>query len=200
MIRAVLFDADGVIQKASDRFYPDLTGLVENDGDRFAAEVFSAEGPCATGEGDFRQVLIEVLARWEVDLSVDEVLQIWYQIDLVDNLFELLNQIQQQDIKVALATNQQAYRMTYMGSELGYDHHFDASFYSCSVGFKKPQLEFYQHAIDRLELPAEQCLFLDDKLENVIAAREVGLQAEQFEFSTVQAGAEELRIVLEKYL
>lgn len=196
MIKAVLFDADGVIQSAASSFYADLKGLVESDGDKFVSEVFAAEAPTSTGKADFKEGLQEVLQRWQVEQTIDQVMTIWYQIDMVDGLFDLLADLRGQGIKVALATNQQAYRMEFMGSDLGYDHHFDVSFYSCAVGYRKPEAEFYQHAAAELGLPPEQCLFIDDKPENVEAAIGIGMQGEVFQFSSLAAGKAELEALL----
>ena len=44
----------------------------------------------------------------------------------------------------------------------------------------KPQPEIYQRLIDRYGLIPEECVFLDDTLPNVVAAREMGMHAIHF--------------------
>lgn len=48
---------------------------------------------------------------------------------------------------------------------------------SAEVGLAKPDPAIYQLAADRLEAHPEECVFVDDMLENVEAAREVGMHA-----------------------
>ena len=53
---------------------------------------------------------------------------------------------------------------------------FDNVFVSHEVHLAKPAPEIYQYAISQIGRPAAQCLFIDDTLLNVEAARREGLQ------------------------
>ena len=53
---------------------------------------------------------------------------------------------------------------------------FDHVFVSHEVHLAKPDPEIYRHAIHEIGRPAEQCLFIDDTLLNVEAARQEGMQ------------------------
>lgn len=55
------------------------------------------------------------------------------------------------------------------------------SFVSCETGVRKPDPEAYLGAARALELPAERCLFVDDRESNCAAARAVGMDAIAFE-------------------
>lgn len=59
---------------------------------------------------------------------------------------------------------------------------FDATILSCEVGSMKPDAVIYEaaeRAAARADVRVEQILFLDDKIENVAAARSRGWRAEQ---------------------
>ena len=51
---------------------------------------------------------------------------------------------------------------------------------SSAVGLRKPDPAIYELTLERLDLPAERCLFIDDFAHNCEAAREVGMQAVHF--------------------
>lgn len=55
------------------------------------------------------------------------------------------------------------------------------SFVSWKTGVRKPDPAAYQQAAKALQLPCEQCLFIDDRRVNCQAARDVGMAAIQFE-------------------
>jgi epoxide hydrolase-like predicted phosphatase len=57
---------------------------------------------------------------------------------------------------------------------------FDLMVISAEVGLAKPDLRIYQLILDRLEVPAQAAVFLDDVVENVEAARSVGLKGIHF--------------------
>lgn len=83
-----------------------------------------------------------------------------------------------------------------MSDHLGYRQLFDREFYSCRVGFAKPDAEYFRALLTRLALPPDTVLFLDDKEANVASARAVGLHAEQF---LVDAGPSQLERLLAGY-
>ncbi len=55
----------------------------------------------------------------------------------------------------------------------------DKAYYSHIIGYRKPNLDIYEFIIADSQLNPHKALFLDDKLENVLSAREVGLRSEQ---------------------
>lgn len=58
---------------------------------------------------------------------------------------------------------------------------FDGIVVSSDVHMIKPDAKIYQYLLDTYYLNAEECLFLDDREENVEAAKGVGMKAEIFE-------------------
>ena len=60
---------------------------------------------------------------------------------------------------------------------MGIHHLFDDIVCSAVVGMAKPDHRIYTLAAERLGVPAEECLFIDDAERNVTAAREVGMTA-----------------------
>ncbi len=71
--------------------------------------------------------------------------------------------------------------------DLGLGRFLAWSFVSCETGLRKPDLRAYTHAVEELGVPAADCLFVDDREENVAAAREAGMDAVRF------TGADALR-------
>jgi putative hydrolase of the HAD superfamily len=57
---------------------------------------------------------------------------------------------------------------------------FDAVVISYEVQLAKPEPEIYRVTLDRLGVPPGAALFVDDRLENIDAARELGFQTLHF--------------------
>ena len=57
---------------------------------------------------------------------------------------------------------------------------FDVFVCSAEAGVAKPDPKIYALTADRLGLPPEECVFIDDSERNVTAARETGMQAVYF--------------------
>lgn len=57
---------------------------------------------------------------------------------------------------------------------------FDGVFVSSDYLMLKPDLEIYQTFLSKYNLKGEECLFIDDRLENVEGAKMTGIQAVQY--------------------
>ena len=58
---------------------------------------------------------------------------------------------------------------------------FDNVFLSNEIGLIKPDLDKYKHVLQQLGAEPKQCIFIDDKLRNLIPARELGITVIKFE-------------------
>jgi putative hydrolase of the HAD superfamily len=63
---------------------------------------------------------------------------------------------------------------------LGLDQWVEEIIISAEEGMVKPDPEIYELTLNRLSAKAENCLFVDDQLQNVEAAKALGMQAIQF--------------------
>ena len=71
--------------------------------------------------------------------------------------------------------------------KFGFDEIFNPIVISGYFGVKKPDAEIYKILLDKLNSPAEECLFIDNNQDNIDGAQSVGIQTILFE------NAEQLR-------
>ncbi len=196
-IRAVLLDADGVLQRALPGWKEKLAAMVPpGRGEEFVAEVFAAEVPTCRGEGSFPDELAKVMARWNVTTPLDDALANWRDIEVFPDVADVVRAVRGAGTGCYLATNQQVYRATYMRENLGYDELFDGEFYSCDLRLAKPDPAYFTAILDRIGLPGTAVLFIDDNQANVDGALTAGLNAEHF---PSDSGAPLLRTILTRY-
>jgi putative hydrolase of the HAD superfamily len=181
---AVLFDADGVVQRPDRDWWSQLTSFVGSDGEAFVADLMVAEKPALIGKVDFRDALADVLRRWNSPASVDEALEPWSWFVAEPEVIALIQSLRSAGIGCHLATNQHAYRRAIMQDERGYGAWFDQTFYSCDVGLAKPDPAYFRAILGSLGLPASSVLFIDDNVDNVAGAASVGLRAEVYDLSS----------------
>jgi putative hydrolase of the HAD superfamily len=62
----------------------------------------------------------------------------------------------------------------------GFFNGVDGLFLSYRIGVRKPHPGIYRHVLRELGVSGDQCLFIDDRPENVEAARQAGIDAHQF--------------------
>jgi len=66
---------------------------------------------------------------------------------------------------------------------------FEQMIISAEEGVRKPQDEIYRRAVQRLNVPPRDVVFVDDVVENVEAAKQAGLEAIQFKAGMDVRGA-----------
>ncbi|MEU4607938.1 HAD-IA family hydrolase [Kribbella sp. NPDC023972] len=197
MISAVLFDADGVIQRPTIDWWSRLTSFVPaGDGDAFVADLMQAEKPSLVGKGDFRDAVAEVLRRWNSPVPLEDALEPWHWFAAEPAAVSLIAALRADGVDCHLATNQHAYRRAIMQDERGYGEWFDQTFYSCDLGLAKPDPAYFRAILGALEVPASSVLFIDDNESNVAGARSVGLHAEVYD---LESGVDELIALLRRY-
>jgi putative hydrolase of the HAD superfamily len=57
-----------------------------------------------------------------------------------------------------------------------FEEYFDKAFYSCEIGFRKPDAACYAWVIKKLNLDSSKTLFIDDSLHNIKGAKKAGWQ------------------------
>ena len=79
--------------------------------------------------------------------------------------------------RIAILSNADARLEERLRDRLGIAQLFDTIVSSAVVRIAKPDHRVYRLTADRLGLPVQECLFIDDAEPNVTAAREVGMEA-----------------------
>ena len=197
-VRAVLFDADGVIQKRPPEWERLLRQFVANgrDSERFIEDVFSAEIPSLSGHSDFSKELADVLDLWKCGIALPEFLKFWTMIEVDTDITRTIRGMKEAGFACHLASNQEAHKARYMSEVLEYRDLFDREFYSCDLGVAKPDAAYFSAIVESTALEPSSLLFIDDRQENVEAAREVGMRAAVFNLAS---GVFELHQLLKRF-
>ena len=95
----------------------------------------------------------------------------------IDGMRELLAELAGIVVRAA-ATNYPRWVDELIATRL--DGCFDVVVASCDVGVRKPEPAFFAALLDRLDLPADAVLFVDDRQVNIDGARRSGLRTHLF--------------------
>jgi len=195
-IKAILFDADGVIINPSMQYskYLDRTYGITLE---ITRPFFMGEfNECLTGKKELRLALPPHLEQWGWKGSADEFVDQWLEMeDRVDaRLMDTIQGLRAAGYLCGLATLQERNRAEYMKTKMRFTELFDGLFFSCEIGWQKPHPKYFQAIEDRLKYKVTEILFWDDRLENVEGARNFGWQAEFY------SGFDAFEKILKNYL
>jgi putative hydrolase of the HAD superfamily len=101
-------------------------------------------------------------------------------LDPNDALFAYYRRLHERGVRLAILTNNVREWEPHWRAKLPIDDIFETVVDSAYVGVRKPDARIYALVLERLELPAEACAFVDDLPRNVDAARELGFHAIHF--------------------
>ncbi len=184
MIKAIAFDADGVVQSTPFFWRERLAALFDGDpadAQAFGDDFFASAAPSLVGELSFGEAIAPVLERWGVATPLASFVSMGHEVTVHEGVVELIKEQRAAGIQVVLATNQDDSRGRYMWDELGYADLFDGAALSYEVGARKPDQRFFERLLDVCGCAAEEVLFIDDSPANVAAAASVGIHAVGFD-------------------
>lgn len=91
-------------------------------------------------------------------------------------MYALVEELKQQRYQVALLSNIDE-RLSKLIREFGLYQSFNPCLLSCDIGLEKPSPKAYEFLLKQLNVAAQDVIFIDDRAENVEAAKALGLDA-----------------------
>jgi putative hydrolase of the HAD superfamily len=178
MIRAILFDTDGVLalpEKSFSRHYAELKGL---DYAPFIDFFKSKFGDSKLGKADLKKLILENDDVWHLEGSVEELLNQWFEYENVVNepLVEIIQDIRKSGVLCFIATSQERNRADYIRDVMFKDK-LDGFIFSCDLGLDKGDPEFFKETLTVLSMSPDDVAFIDDSQGNVDSAKSVGINA-----------------------
>ncbi len=111
----------------------------------------------------------------------------------IKGMRELINFYKAKGYQVALLSNVGSSHAGFL-RDRGYYDGFSPILLSCELGVDKPDPRIYQILLSRLQVAPENCIFIDDKKENVDAAIALGIDGIVF------SSSEQIKAELERRL
>ncbi len=197
-IKAFITDFGGVLVRTHDFSGRDKwekrLGLKRGE---LSRAVFDSDQAILASVGKVSQAAIWENVASLYHLSPDQVAELkvdFWSGDRLDN--DLINFIQslRTSIRTALLSNAWTDARQTFFRVYGLGKYFDHIFISAEMGVAKPDPQIYRRTLDHLGVGADEAIFVDDALENVNAADQIGMHA--ILFTRTSAVIDETRKIL----
>jgi len=101
-------------------------------------------------------------------------------LDPNEPMIELMRELKASGLKMAMLTNNVREWEPLWRSMMPVDEIFEEVVDSAFVGCRKPEPRIYELTLERIGMPAEACLFVDDLQPNCEGAEAIGMKAVRF--------------------
>lgn len=180
MLRWIVFDYGEVISRRITAL-PELAALLDTDPAEFEKAYWSERRDYDAGlpDADYWRAVAARLDR-EVD---DSLVQRLTSIDVDGWMFTdpealaLLEDLHRRGTRLALLSNAST-TFARAGESKPWARFFEHLLFSGDLRVTKPEPEIWRVLLDTLGAKPEECLFFDDREDNIAGAREAGLHAE----------------------
>jgi epoxide hydrolase-like predicted phosphatase len=131
----------------------------------------------ASGEVSERQVWEAVAEQLRLDAAQIPDLQrdFWSSEQLETELVQFIQSLRPR-YKIGILSNAWSDARFFHNTKFNMNTWVDAAVYSAEVKLLKPDPRIYQILLDQLGLPANECVFVDDKPVNIDAAQALGMK------------------------
>lgn len=121
------------------------------------------------------KTVTEWLATQDSNVTPQGLLTYWFTKDALPDpkVVRFIDRAREIGIKSVIATNNEARRAKFIWDEMGFGDLVDEIFAAGPIGVAKPDPAFFEYVSGACKVRPDQIMLIDDKLENVHAAREL---------------------------
>jgi beta-phosphoglucomutase family hydrolase len=180
MIRAALFDMDGVIAETEHvHIEAEKQTLRKYDVQITEDELHLYTGTTA------KQMFMELIAKYKLDTTFEKIFkekeQIMFKLlekdtQPVKGVIELLCKLQEKHVKLAVASSSHRRLVQYVLKKLEITELFDSIITAEDVAHGKPDPEIFLKSAKRLKVSPAECLVVEDAKLGVEAAKQAGMK------------------------
>ena len=191
--KVIVFDFGGVLVKSDKSVFADYIQEIFKVDKEELLKILQ-DFKAARKEGIHEPVFWQRCAQeYHVDLPADFEVQFesvkLSSLKEIEGMRELINSYKSQGYRVAILSNVGPRHSVFLRNS-GYYDGFAPVLLSCELGVNKPDPKIYQILLSHLQVAPEDCIFIDDKQENIDAAALLGIDG--IVFSSVEQVKTEL--------
>ncbi len=181
MIKLIIFDVGGVIDNFDESQYIRyITKKLGLSGRRFAYELIPLLDRMEVGNMGIEEVKRRLARKFKVSIEKLEWDSAFIRLNTVnEDVVNLINRLSKK-YKIAILTNVSKSRHLVKMERYLHRVKYDAIFASCYLKMRKPEHRIYKFVLNKMKVPPESAIFIDNLEINVDGASEIGMNAIRF--------------------
>ncbi|NCS71096.1 MAG: HAD family phosphatase [Candidatus Aenigmarchaeota archaeon] len=173
MITAIIFDIGGVFVKGTSKIF--IKNVCELLGIEVKRDELEKELWTDLNRGN---IPLEYFIRKNFEIAITDeemkkLIQVWLNNWKLDSSMVKFAKKLKPKYKLIMLSNVD-FDSAKKSEEIGLNF-FDHKFRSFELGIVKPERKIYEHVLKKIKAKPEECVFIDDKIEDVEAAEKLGI-------------------------
>lgn len=185
-IKALILDYGGVIsQPQSPKYVNNILGILKVDRDDFRKIYFEKREAYDRGHTSGEEYWMSILRHFnlnpmdvDLDYLIQEDVKSWTNIN--SDMIAFINDNRSKIQYLAMISNITQDSLEFIRKHYQWLELFDTLIFSYELGINKPDKRIYQACLRKLPITPNECLFVDDSVDNINAAVQIGMNAIQF--------------------
>ena len=185
-VRAIILDYGGVISQPQNS--ENVNNILQSLGQEYVdfEKIYrSQRAQYDSGQISGEEYWTNVLRYYDLEPSnfeiarlIQEDVRSWTQIN--ESMIQFITECRNNIHKLAMISNMTTDSLAFIREHFQWLELFDELILSCEIGINKPDRQIYEACLRKLNMCPNECLFVDDSIENAKGAMELGMYAIQF--------------------
>lgn len=180
MIKAVIFDMDGVIVDSMPMHLKIWKNIFEKRKIKFSIKIFEKYNGTSTYE-----IGKDLIEKYSLNETPEDIMdeKLFYEEKFKDNEIKLfkeaiptLKKLKKKGYKIALATGSKKHMVDFLLKKFDFGKYFDAIALNDEVKHSKPKPDIFILASKKLKINPKYCIVIEDAVNGVIAGNKAKMK------------------------
>ena len=184
----VLIEKTFVLKNLMDMIEADLNIFIPRDDNSFIRKIKRGLSSGRISSNEFLEKIFDKYyypfqkkdgALPPKKVNTEYYVELWFDLysqvtNISSEMAKIIERLHQADYTVSLMSNTHDIhaKSNYLR---GFYDIFDNVFLSNEIGFIKPDMEKYKYVLKKLDTKPKKCIFIDDKIQNLVPAKNLGI-------------------------
>lgn len=184
MIKAVLFDFDGVLtidgsgSESICNYVCKKTGI---DLKRFEEEYYKYNDDLLCGKIQHKDIWDKICRSLNTQIDINILYDSFLYTPMDNKMMKIIEKLKNENYKIAMVTDNKKDRIDKLAEHYNWNKVFDAISISSEVGSGKNYSTIFKKALECLYLKADECVFIDNQEKNLIVPKKMEMNVIYFD-------------------
>ncbi|CDM69358.1 HAD-superfamily hydrolase, subfamily IA,variant 3 [Clostridium bornimense] len=184
MVKAVLFDFDGVLTIDATGSYSICNYISKNtniDKDLFQKEYYKYNEKLLYGKINHKDIWSRLCENLGQDIPFEILEDSFINTPIDTNMMKVVYRLKEEGYKIAMVTDNKKDRIDSVVNYYKLNEVFDTIIVSAEIGSGKKERDIFIQTIKKLQVEANECVFIDNNDKNLIAPKKMGMKVIYFD-------------------